>query len=351
MKTYALKNIVVPFDFSDSSIEALQAAMEIAENTEKIKVIHIIPNLTSTESMIVLGEMSEEMIAENIKKRFVQTCEENDLPELEFKAQFGDAGSSIAEFAKEKRCWAGRDFIAWSYWSGPNSAGICGRTSGAAGTLSSPRSTSRQRLVTEKTGRTVSRLATKFCSQPHWIVYYYGAIMSIDLTTQLGSLKLQSPIIVGSCPMTADEMQRIAMISNGAGALVLPSIGMWEPNGNMEKYVSQLHQVCENTSIPVFASMRVSVSSFNWFDLPEKFETAGAAAIEISLQHCPSTETNPRAIEDSLVDLIQKANRATSLPLFVKLTPNFTSISHLACRLKDNVQGLVMFGAFTRGRY
>lgn len=168
--------------------------------------------------------------------------------------------------------------------------------------------------------------------------------MSVDLTTQLGSIELQSPIIVGSCPMTTDQMQRIAMVSNGAGALVLPSIGMWEPNGNMENYVAQLKEVCESTSIPVFASMRVSVSSFNWFDLPGKFESAGAAAIEISLQHCPSTETDPRTIEDTLVDWIQKASHATRLPLFLKLTPNFTSISHLASRLKDSVQGLVMFG-------
>lgn len=48
--------------------------------------------------------------------------------------------------------------------------------------------------------------------------------MTLDLSTNFGGLKLRSPIIVGSCPLTANTQNRIAMESAGAGAVVLPSL-------------------------------------------------------------------------------------------------------------------------------
>lgn len=48
--------------------------------------------------------------------------------------------------------------------------------------------------------------------------------MNADLTTQFGDLTLKSPIVVGACPMTAFDLTRIAMVSSGAGAIVLPSL-------------------------------------------------------------------------------------------------------------------------------
>ena len=48
--------------------------------------------------------------------------------------------------------------------------------------------------------------------------------MSIDLSTSFGGLHLQAPIVVGSCPMTAEEPSQVALVSAGAGAIVLPSL-------------------------------------------------------------------------------------------------------------------------------
>ena len=101
MKKYSLKNVIVPFDFSDSSKEALRAALEIVDTNENIKVIHVMPNLTTTETMIVLSEMNESLIAENVKKKFAEACKEEGFPELNFHAVFGDAGSEITSYAKE----------------------------------------------------------------------------------------------------------------------------------------------------------------------------------------------------------------------------------------------------------
>ena len=48
--------------------------------------------------------------------------------------------------------------------------------------------------------------------------------MDINLTTCLDGLELKSPLIVGSCPLTTNNLQRISMVNNGVGAIVLPSI-------------------------------------------------------------------------------------------------------------------------------
>lgn len=167
--------------------------------------------------------------------------------------------------------------------------------------------------------------------------------MSTDLSTRIGNLDLRSPIIVGSCPMTGDEIQRISMISNGAGAIVLPSHHVCL-NQSAEQYLRELESIVGKTSIPVFASLRTRLESNNWFSLPSQIEAVGAAAIEISLDVCQSDVDDPRKYEDEVVSIAEKARDAIQIPLILKLTRNFTSISDLAKRLHPFVHGIVMFG-------
>lgn len=168
--------------------------------------------------------------------------------------------------------------------------------------------------------------------------------MPVDLTTKLGTLELKSPIIVGSCPMTTDENLRIAMSDNRVGAIVLPSVAPASLAADEEYF--QKVQRASASGIPVFASLRVPITDDgSMFKFASKLESSGVSAIEISVQRtgiCKNTD--PRSIEDDLVGLIQKADECIDIPLFVKLTSNFTSISHLAKRLKPSAQGLIMFG-------
>ena len=174
--------------------------------------------------------------------------------------------------------------------------------------------------------------------------------MPTDLSIQLGSLQLRSPIIVGSSPLTLDEIQRIALVSNGVGAMVLPSFPTrsdGEPEcsvtGDFDNYLRQIEKVSTQNPIPVFASF-AGMAEPDCTDWPKRAESAGAAAIEISLHHHVTNETDPRRIEDSIVRLAETISHQIEVPLFLKLTPNFTSISELARRLNSHVQGLIMFG-------
>jgi dihydroorotate dehydrogenase (fumarate) len=208
--------------------------------------------------------------------------------------------------------------------------------------------------------------------------------MSIDLSTQYGPLTLHSPVIVGSCPLTAESMMRVSMISAGAGALVLPSLFeeqviLWNGrNGHMalspnvrdmhDRHVLQravrmrIDTVCKNAecyldlvrrsssevSIPVIASLNGECDG-NWEAFSEELEQAGAAGIEFHVRQPPPQKyDDPREIEDAIVDTAASISRAISIPLFLKLGRNYTSISGLSRRLHPHVSGLVLFGQSPR---
>ncbi len=198
--------------------------------------------------------------------------------------------------------------------------------------------------------------------------------MSIDLTTDYGGLKLNSPVVVGACPLTAEEQSHGAIAAAGAGAIVLPSLFqeqvlLWnervghpftehdqkllarskrvpsDASGhNAETYLALVNRASVQSSIPIIASLN-GESGGNWLDFAGELQEAGAAAIEFNVHHPPPNEyAGPRELEDAIVNLVAEIDAAITIPLFVKLDRYYTSPSHLAHRLLSGAQGLVLFG-------
>ena len=197
--------------------------------------------------------------------------------------------------------------------------------------------------------------------------------MSLDLSTNFGGLKLRSPIIVGSCPLTANTQNRIAMESAGAGAIVLPSlleehVIAWRiRNGgsatqreqhlldrmtsmtrdalvpNVETYLAMLNRASVQSNIPVIASLHGGTDG-DWLDFAGELEVTGADAIELNVYHRPDNDYDePRELEDQVVELVKTIRASISVPLFLKLHREYTAVSHLARRLVSGVQGLVLY--------
>ena len=199
--------------------------------------------------------------------------------------------------------------------------------------------------------------------------------MSISISVNYGGLVLRSPIVVGACPLTENEQSRFAMESAGAGAIVLPSLFeehviRWSQKfgrplspreqdllecagkhsvrsdigSDAETYLSLVNRAGAQQSIPVIASLN-GYTAGGWADFAGELQEAGAGGVELNIHH-PSTRDydGPRALEDEMLEMIQDVNAAISIPLFVKLGRNFTSMPHLARRLLSGVQGLVMHG-------
>ena len=197
--------------------------------------------------------------------------------------------------------------------------------------------------------------------------------MSLDLSTNFGGLKLRSPIIVGSCPLTANTQNRIAMESAGAGAVVLPSlleehVIAWRIRKggsatqreqhlldritiatrnalvpDVETYLSMLNRASVQSNIPVIASLHGGTDG-DWLDFAGELQDTGANAIELNVYHRPDNDYDePRELEDQVVELVRTVRASISVPLFLKLHREYTAVSHLARRLVSGVQGLVLY--------
>lgn len=197
--------------------------------------------------------------------------------------------------------------------------------------------------------------------------------MTLDLSTNFGGLKLRSPIIVGSCPLTANTENRIAMESAGAGAVVLPSlleehVIAWRIRKggtatereqllldrltsmtrdalvpNVESYLSMLNRASVQSNIPVIASLHGGTDG-DWLDFAGELQDTGADALELNVHHRPDNSYNdPRELEDQVVELVKTIRASISAPLFLKLHREYTAVSHLARRLVSGVQGLVLY--------
>ncbi|MCH2182307.1 MAG: universal stress protein [Mariniblastus sp.] len=101
MNTFTSKTIIVPWDFSETSRQALNKAVEIAGSSAQVKVVHVTPYPDTIEPSMIWGDYDENDIRSNLKTSFFASVSQADYPGLEFFAVFGSPGSEIADFAEK----------------------------------------------------------------------------------------------------------------------------------------------------------------------------------------------------------------------------------------------------------
>lgn len=102
MKDYLLKTVIVPWDFSNYSREALDVALEMVDSPSKIEVVHVAAYPTAMDTGIGWGMNSEDAVAENLAQAFEEARSQAGFPDLKFTTSFGDAGSQIADIAEDR---------------------------------------------------------------------------------------------------------------------------------------------------------------------------------------------------------------------------------------------------------
>jgi dihydroorotate dehydrogenase (fumarate) len=199
-----------------------------------------------------------------------------------------------------------------------------------------------------------------------------------DLSTEYLGLRLKSPLVASSGPLTEtlESIQRLE--EAGAAAVVLPSIFeeqlALESNAldrdisrgtesfaeslsylpayedyrqGQDVYLGQIRRAKSACGIPILASLN-GTTARGWVRFAKEIEQAGADALELntySLATRPS-ETST-TIEKELIALVRQVKEATSIPVAVKLSPQYTSIPHLAVELdRAGADSLVLFNRF-----
>ena len=104
MDPYKNKDIVVPYDFSDNSFEAVETAIEFAEDVGRVHVIHVVPPepaiVPVDPSMPIppsYDQLHYQSALDTMKERFGS----GNFEGVKVACVIGDPGSEIVEFAKQ----------------------------------------------------------------------------------------------------------------------------------------------------------------------------------------------------------------------------------------------------------
>ena len=99
--------------------------------------------------------------------------------------------------------------------------------------------------------------------------------------------------------------------------------------------------------IPIIGSLN-GVSIGGWTNYAGLIEDAGADALELNIYYVPtSLEITGREVEDIYIDMLRQVKQTVTIPVAIKLSPFFSSVSNMAQRLVERgANGLVFFNRF-----
>jgi nucleotide-binding universal stress UspA family protein len=95
------KRVVVPTDFSDESIAAIDTALEIAADASAIHVIHVLPDLVVIEPSVAWATISDEDRVEATERQLRSALDGERYRDVNLKVLVGDPGHSIADYAQD----------------------------------------------------------------------------------------------------------------------------------------------------------------------------------------------------------------------------------------------------------
>jgi dihydroorotate dehydrogenase (fumarate) len=197
----------------------------------------------------------------------------------------------------------------------------------------------------------------------------------MDLSTRYLGLMLRNPLVASASPLsnTLDGVRRLA--GAGVGAVVLFSLFeeqlrqeaernarladagsdsfaeslSYFPAGTDEdtgarRYLSLLERAAKTVDIPVIGSLN-GVTRSGWISYARAIQDAGAAAIELNIYYIAGdSRLTGREVEQRHVDIMCRVKDAVTVPVAVKLGPQFSSPGEIALRLDEaGADGLVLF--------
>ncbi len=200
----------------------------------------------------------------------------------------------------------------------------------------------------------------------------------VDLRTTYLGLKLAHPLVPSASPFTKDTDTARRLEDAGAAALVMHSlfeekieaetrqmerffyqqaIGHGEADSfhpvsehmktYQERYLENLQKIKSALHIPVIASLN-GTSISGWVDNGKQLQQAGADALELNVYHVAANpDQSSEDVENRYIAILQELKRHVSIPITMKLSPQFSSPIHFAKRLESaGVDGIAIFNRF-----
>jgi dihydroorotate dehydrogenase (fumarate) len=197
----------------------------------------------------------------------------------------------------------------------------------------------------------------------------------MDLSTRYLGLALRNPLVASASPLsnTLDGVRRLA--DAGVGAVVLFSLFEEQLRREAERnarladvgadsfaeslsyfpaeagtdtgprrYLSLLERAVAAVDVPVIGSLN-GVTRSGWTSYARAIQDAGAAAIELNIYFIAGDpRMTGREVEQRHLDILGRVKDAVTVPVAVKLGPQFSSPGEIVLRLDEaGADGLVLF--------
>lgn len=94
------KSVVVPVDFSEPSIAAVDTALDLVEGAEHLHLIHALPVLSPAEPGMVWETISDEGRCEHAQEALREKFKADKYVGIKVAAVVGDAGHAIVDHAQ-----------------------------------------------------------------------------------------------------------------------------------------------------------------------------------------------------------------------------------------------------------
>lgn len=200
----------------------------------------------------------------------------------------------------------------------------------------------------------------------------------MDLSTTYLGLALPHPFMPGASPLV-DDLDLVRRLEDaGAAAIVMHSLfeeqltreqvttlhHMEAPEESFaeavsyfprpeefvlgpEQYLEQIRRIKDAVDLPVIASLNGTTAE-GWTEYARLIQQAGADALELNTYFLAANpEESSETVERRVLEAVRVTKQAVTLPVAVKLSPFFSSLSHLARQLdRLGVDGLVIFNRF-----
>lgn len=193
-----------------------------------------------------------------------------------------------------------------------------------------------------------------------------------DLKTNFAGLTLKTPLIAGSCGLTAEVEKLREIEKNGAGAVILKSVfeeqirmDIQKMTGNstspeeedylrnyvrantLQQYTDLVKAAKAYLGIPVIASINC-LADGEWVDFAKELEQAGADALELNIFALPLDEFQESAeVENTYYSIVKHVRSQVKMPLVVKISHYFTNLPAFVAKLKAfGADAVTLFNRF-----
>lgn len=95
--------VVVPVDFSDESLAAIDTALALVDGPERLRIVHVLPVLEPAEPGVIWNTIDDESRRRHAEAALRERLHAAKYQGAQLAILFGDPGHEVADFAQAQK--------------------------------------------------------------------------------------------------------------------------------------------------------------------------------------------------------------------------------------------------------